>query len=277
MKWHVALGLAFSGFILLVISVVQLNETTRMERFDLGFNSRQIEVGADLYENNCRSCHGPQGEGSPLAPALNEPAFFNGTRLANIAYTGTLEDYVRGVIMAGRPVPSEGTNYPQRMPTWSQRNGGPLRDDQVESVVAFVLNWETEALSAEGGEIVGVPEDLFGTDIQQALPAGDADAGKTLAEGVLGCAACHLLSEGGPAWEASGTEPGIASRAETRFEQDDYTGNAANATEYLLESIIATNLYIVPGFEPNIMPNNYGQRISIQEMADIIAYLETFR
>jgi mono/diheme cytochrome c family protein len=277
MKWHIALGLAFSGLILLVIGVMLFNETDRMEQFDVGFSSRQIEVGADIYENNCRSCHGPQGEGSPLAPALNDPAIFNGTRLANIAYTGTLEDYVRGVIMAGRPVPSAGTNYPQRMPTWSQRNGGPLRDDQVEAVVAYVLNWETEALAAETGEIVGVPEDLFGADITQPLPAGDADAGQTLAEGVVGCAACHLLSDVGPVWEAAGDEPGIAARAETRFEQEDYTGNAESAREYLLESIVATNIYIVPGYEPNIMPNNYGQRISIQEMADIIAYLETFR
>lgn len=218
MKWHVALGLAFSGLILLVIGMVLFTETDRMQRFDLGFNSRRIEVGAEIYEITCRSCHGPQGEGSPLAPTLNDPDLFNGTRLANVAYSGTLDDYVRGVVMAGRPVPSEGTNYPQRMPTWSQRNGGPLRDDQVEAVVAFVLNWESEALAAEVGEIVGAPESLFGTDIKQALPVGDPESGKVLVEGVLGCAACHLLSDVGPAWEASGGEPGEAERAEFRLQ-----------------------------------------------------------
>ena len=31
------------------------------------------------------------------------------------------------------------------MPTWSSRYGGPLRDDQVQDVTAFVLNWEADA------------------------------------------------------------------------------------------------------------------------------------
>src|SRR4030067_414203 len=47
----------------------------------------------------------------------------------------------------GPPRRTAGPTSPRRMPTWSQRFGGPLRDDQVDALVAFVMNWEDRALA----------------------------------------------------------------------------------------------------------------------------------
>lgn len=278
MKWYIGLGTVSIVVVTGVLAFLGVDETARMEDFTEAFYSRRIENGAALFENLCRSCHGPQGEGIPgVAPALQAAGLFDGSRLAAIGYEGTVEDYVRAAIAAGRPVPSAGTNYPQRMPTWSQEFGGPLRDDQVESLVAYVMNWEEPALA---GAVAAEPlpeAEMVGSDMSVELPEGDPENGQVLAEGGLGCAGCHVLSETGPAWEGEGDMAGIGARAATRFEQPDYTGEADNATDYLVESVIRTDEFIVEGFAANIMPSDYGTRLTVQDLADIVAYMETFR
>lgn len=278
MKGYIALGTASVVLGIVAASVIAINEPARMGEFAAAFQARQIENGATLFENNCRTCHGPQGRGiGGVAPALNTSALFDGSRLDEIGYSGTVEDYVRGTIAAGRPVPSQGATYPQRMPTWSREFGGPMRDDEIESLVAFVMNWEQPAL-ARAEPTPSVPEEeAVGTDITVELPAGDAESGQALAEGALGCTACHILSTTGPAWAEEGETPGIGARAAARIEQENYTGSAETAQQYLFESIVQTNAHITEGFEANVMPGDYGQRMTDQDLADLIAYLETFQ
>lgn len=276
MKWHILIGFLTAGAAVVLLGIIALNEPVRMESFSRSYHSRQIEEGARIFENNCRPCHGPQGEGSPLAPALNTSSLFNGERLTAVQFNGTLEDYVKGVVSSGRPVPSEGANYPQRMPTWSQEFGGPMRPDQIESVVAFVLNWEERALAAaEPTPVTGEP--MMGTDIQIELPPGDAERGRALADGTLGCTVCHSLTPVGPAWAASGDQPGLTERAALRVEQADYAGEAGTPEQYLIESVADPNAYLVPGFTANVMPVNFADRITLQQMADLMAYMLSFR
>jgi mono/diheme cytochrome c family protein len=277
MKGYIALGTGALLVVTAVLGVIALNERARMEEFASAFAARQVENGATLFESNCRSCHGPQGKGiQGVAPAINSPDLFNGTRLDNIGFAGTTEDYVRGTISAGRPVPSEGTSYPQRMPTWSEELGGPLKAYQIEELVAFVMNWEETAM--QGPQPTAVPEgERFGTDITAELPEGDAENGQALAEGGLGCVGCHILSETGPAWEGNDEVPGIGVRAADRIRQDNYSGQAETAEQYLIESIVRTDAHVVEGFNAGLMPGDYGSRLTPQQMADVIAYLETFR
>ena len=277
MKGSIVLGtLALLGLTaaLLFVAVTELD---RMQTAQAAYESRAIETGALEFESRCRSCHGPQGKGTPLAPALNAAALFDGSRVAAVGFSGTVEDFVRGTISAGRPVPSAGTNYPQRMPTWSDRFGGPLRDDQVDGLVAFVMNWEDRAL-AEGAAAPELPADqAVGTDITQTLPTGDAARGRTLAEGTLGCAACHTLSTVGPAWAGDGTAAGIGPRAAVRLDGPGYSGAASTAEQYLLESIVDPNAYLVSGFETVAMPGTFSGRLTPQDAADLIAYMLTFK
>lgn len=276
MKGSIVLGtlalLGLTGALLFV----GFTELDRMQTAQVAYESRAIEAGALEFENRCRSCHGPQGKGTPLAPALNAAALFDGSRMTAAGYSGTVEDFVRGTISAGRPVPSAGTNYPQRMPTWSDRFGGPLRDDQVDGLVAFIMNWGDRALAEATAKPALPAGEEVGTDITQTLPQGDEANGKTLAEGPLGCAACHILSAVGPAWAGEGTAPGIGTRAATRIDEPGYTGAAADGEQYLLESIVDPNVYLVSGFEANIMPGTFGGRLTPQDAADLIAYMLTF-
>ena len=275
MKYYVAGGtLAFIGAVTLVLIMAAM-EPARMQSFTRSYISRQIEQGALIYESNCRPCHGPQGEGTPLGPALNRTDLFNGDYLNAIGWTGTLHDFLGSTISAGRPLPTEGTNFPQRMPTWSETFGGPLRIDQIENVTEYIINWgERAGVGIEPTPSTGEP--MMGVDITVELPEGDVEAGRVLAQQTLGCAACHELTEVGPAWEAADGLPGLARRGEIRIQQEDYTGSASNADEYLIESVIQTNVFVIEGYEPSIMPVNFGERITLQDMADLLAYMNSF-
>lgn len=276
MKWYILVGMGAMVVAVVILAAMGINESERMEAFTRSYESRRIEEGAAIFENNCRRCHGPQGEGTPLGPALNTAALFDGTRLQQTGFTGALEDFISGTVASGRPVPSEGTNFPERMPTWSAEFGGPLRDDQIENVVAFILNWEERALaSAAPTEATG--ELMMGQDFRVELPQGDPEVGKTLTEGGLGCAACHILSEVGPPWEATGGLPGLATRADIRIGQDEYQGEAATAEEYLIESVIMPSAFVVEGYADGVMPADFGEQITLQNMADLLAYMLTFR
>ena len=277
MKWHILIGLAGIGAVVVLLGIMAVNEPARMESFTQSYRSRQIEEGAKLFEDNCRPCHGPQGEGTPLGPALNTESLFNGERLAAVGFSGTLEDYLGGVVAAGRPVPSEGAEaYPQRMPTWSEEFGGPMRIDQIENVVGFIQNWEARVVAEIGPPEIS--EDLMmGVDITIELPQGDAERGQALVEGILGCAACHTLTDVGSPWTAQDGLPALAPRAAIRIEQADYAGLATTPEEYLIESVVMPNAFIVEGFSQGVMPTDYGERITLQEMADVLDYMLSFR
>jgi hypothetical protein len=85
---------------------------------------------------------------------------------------------------------------------------------------------------------------------------------------------CHVSTTTGPAWMASGDQPGIGSRAAERLTQPDYTGEAASPEQYLFEAIVAPDVHLVEGYQP-LMPKNYGEILTDQNLADLIAYLLT--
>jgi hypothetical protein len=54
--------------------------------------------------------------------------------------------------------------------------------------------------------------------------------------------------------------------AETRKE-------GTSAEEYIRESILNPNAFVVDGFQPNIMPQIYGQQLNNQQLDDVVAFL----
>ena len=121
-----------------------------------------------------------------------------------------------------------------------------------------------EAVRASAAE-PGVATDMTPVAFE-SLPPGDAAAGEVLFNGALACSACHSLEPGkrvvGPSLA------GVAARAVTV--QPDVTAEA-----YLLESIVDPNAHVVEGYDAGLMPANFGGRLSVQEQADLVAYLMT--
>lgn len=100
-----------------------------------------------------------------------------------------------------------------------------------------------------------------------SLP-GDPGRGKVIFTTTGGCTACHDVTSGttlvGPSLK------GIASRAASRKP-------GMSADDYLHESILSPNAYVVPGFQPGIMLQNLGQVLTPQQISDVIAYLMTLK
>ena len=258
----------------LIVLIYGLNENQRMADFERDQRARAVEEGAALFEAQCSRCHGTQGLGIPsLCPPLNDRYFFD-QRLIDIAWSGTLEDYIVATASSGRLTSTRPEIFPGQgipaMPSFSQQYGGPLREDQIRSIAAFVTNWEGTATLVEVPSAPVGP--TVGTDITKPLPEGAAARGETVANKLV-CTACHIAAPTGPAWLATDLEPGIGTRAEKRYTQTDYQGSAKTPDQYLFESIVQPGAYAVPGFAENLMPPTYGAQLTDQEMADLIAYL----
>jgi mono/diheme cytochrome c family protein len=286
MTWRVIVGTLSFVITMILLGYVAVTEQDRMANFATAYEARTVENGGLMFESNCAICHGLDGRGvAAKGPALNTPELFDGTRLAEANFAGSVDNFVRLTIAAGRPRMSEwarAQSFIDPMPTWGETYGGPLRNDQVDALTNYVMNWGLAY--ADGAAPTAVAVDGVGTDITQELPEGDAASGEALAT-AQACVACHVASPTGPSWLAA-NDPngqGIGTRAALRIEQDDYEGEAATPEQYLFESIVLPDAYLVPGVPTyvnaqtgeSIMPHDYGDKLDAQMMADLIAYLQT--
>lgn len=99
-----------------------------------------------------------------------------------------------------------------------------------------------------------------------SLPEGDAARGETLftqsIDGAPKCSSCHTTNGTalvGPSFQDFGE------RAPTRK-------SGTSAEDYTHRSITQPGIYVVDGFS-NIMYGQYRQRLTDQQIADLIAYL----
>ncbi len=223
------------------ITYMGVIELDRQAKFERAFQGRSIEAGASLYTEFCSECHGLQGYGTPRAPALNTRQFFE-NRVEEVGYLGGLPAYIRLTVAAGRPIRTK--EWPQDMPTWAIEYGGPLRNDQIDNVVNYIMNWEEGAPDAD--EIV--TEAVTG-DTPEERGAGVFT--------VHGCSACHAINgEGG----AVGP---------------DLANVYSNGEDYVRESIVDPGAVVVEGYQDGIMPKNFGEIISDDDLNDLIAYFKS--
>jgi len=108
------------------------------------------------------------------------------------------------------------------------------------------------------------------------LPEGDAKSGRALSL-TFTCAGYHnpLYPSEGPPLQTEADLPGILERGDVRIAAPDYKGRASSNQEYSIESVYLPEAYIVPGEWKRPMPTYFLDRISHQELADIIAWIET--
>jgi mono/diheme cytochrome c family protein len=124
-----------------------------------------VTHGSEIFDANCAVCHGPEGQGRVGAdlsqdfPAIDPEAF-----LVSVIANG-----VSG----------------SKMPAWSQEKGGPLSDQDIQDVAAFI-----ESLSGGRSPMAPTATSLPVTPVP-TVPgvSGDPTAGRALF--VENCAMCH--------------------------------------------------------------------------------------
>jgi mono/diheme cytochrome c family protein len=257
----IILGIAFALALAALIVQAAVFEGARMDREQGRQRARKIEVGAALYEENCRTCHGSRGEGvGQLGPALSDRKFFT-DRLAEVGWQDTLEAYVvaassHGRLMATRPMYA-GNAITAVMPPWLDRYGGSLRDDQIRDIAAFVLNWEPTALGrVELTELV--------------VPKTNLADPQTMARGkdvfLSHCAQCHGIDRVSPAVKTGPDLTKIGTLATSRRA-------GMSAEDYIRESFLVPNAFIVEGYEPEKTGHRCGGLLSTGQLDEVVAFL----
>jgi cytochrome c oxidase subunit 2 len=84
--------------------------------------------------------------------------------------------------------------------------------------------------------------------------------------GSVGCAACHTLADASATGLTGPILDGISETAKTR--EDNVT-----AHDYIQKSILAPNSFVVDGFPASLMPHNYEQRMTEEELEILVEYL----
>jgi mono/diheme cytochrome c family protein len=158
-------------------------------------NQTGVIAGEKVFSDNCTACHGKYGQGGPNPTRSGDII----APISSSEYLKTRDDAtIRNIIIQGQP--------DFGMSPFGSAYGGQLNDDQIEAVVAFIRNWETnppvipeptptpEPISstpAPGGEI------SFSNDVSPILEAR--------------CAVCHHSSEGQGGYDISSAFSTISS------------------------------------------------------------------
>ena len=103
-----------------------------------------LAKGIELYAANCIACHGANGEGSPLAPALNDPVIRAERTADQLIKTIGLGS--PGTVMAG----------------WNQR----LSTEEIAALATFIQRWDeipAEAIPQPPAQPIIVTEQLLAT------------------------------------------------------------------------------------------------------------------
>jgi len=126
----------------------------------------QIVLGERLFAENCALCHGPDGQGRVGATLSKDWPSLR----PDLLVKATIENGIPG----------------SPMPAWSQAKGGPLAQDEIDAIVAYILTWETG-----GPASIPPTATTFPRPVLTAVPnvEGDPNNGAVLFD--KDCAVCH--------------------------------------------------------------------------------------
>lgn len=137
---------------------------------------RGTEAGAQLFASNCAVCHGQFGEGGPNPARAGDMI----SPISSADFLKTRDDTtIRSIISLG--LPDSG------MSPFGSSNGGPLSEDEVDSLVAYIRSWEAN------------PPAVSPPQLPTSVPAEPDEPTLTADQVFVGiCAQCHGLNgEGG--------------------------------------------------------------------------------
>lgn len=224
-----------------------------------------VIAGKDVWhQKNCINCHTILGEGAYYAPDLTKITKQRG------------EAYLTAFLKKPSDYYSE-KKHRRVMPDLK------MTDKEISDVIAF-MDWVAEIDNNDWP-----PRPIHVTGGAAPVAAKDSDSGGTapVAQGervfrdaTPTCTACHSIEHGqdgaGPSLAA------MATRAEEVIAADSYTGDATDAAGYIRESIIEPSKHLVPGAKystgtMSLMPANYGNTLTDEELDNLVEYLLTLK
>jgi len=159
--------------------------------------AESIALGSELFTANCSRCHGPEGQGTQRAPALNVSGY--------LAETSDLA--LEQIITLGVPDTA--------MPAWGDR----MSEAEIQAIVGFIRAWEPTAPEVAEAARTGGP--WWQTGSSSPVGQSVATAGRTRG--------------GGPWWATEGGAPPGQS-GQTGVAADQTTAQAQGVTDVPLDA-----------------------------------------
>lgn len=215
-----------------------------------------VEVGQELYGQNCVACHGEFGEGGPNPSRAGDIIF----PISTAEYLRTRDDStIRSIIAQGQP------NY--GMSPFGSAFGGPLEDEDIEAIVAYIRSWEAD------------PPVELPPEIAVDVETGDSLILETKQIYDQLCAQCHGLDgEGGigPAFTDSKFQ---ADRTDTQIFDAINLGHEATSMigwgDILSAERIQELVLLIRGFSPGSTSEQPGST-EISFSNDVMPIFEEF-
>jgi len=260
-------AMALLGIVAVGLPLYWLREPSRVDGAVRGFEKRAIDRGHDLFTPappptdpgsrkphfGCSNCHGQKGEGGAATytiPGTNPPKQvqwqcppLNTVMLRYHQETDPTKtnQEVRNIIVYGRQ------NTP--MPAWGLAGGGPMNDQQVSDLIAYLNSIQ---LTPEQAKAQAAP---LGTD------------GKAIFDGY--CARCHTMgfSYGEPGVPGGGAfGPNLTGGSTTRQFPDP-----SLQIEWVTDTADFGKAYGVRGVSHGIMPH-FANMLTAEQIQAVVNY-----
>ena len=151
------MSLGLVAFIVVLLPFFLVRSSANNAEANVQQYKTQLHYAAGLYATYCASCHGLLGQGIS-GPQLN------GSKHVDTLYTS---DDIRRILTGGIPDAQNPTLY--LMPQWGQTYGGPFNDDDINSLVAFIMSSDSVTRAK-----VSAVNDTNGFSIVQSTLTTDA-------------------------------------------------------------------------------------------------------
>ncbi len=250
----------FSGYSTYGIPQIEPAPPPVEEQLDLGAMTmeRFVALGERIYEGKgtCTLCHNPVGG---RAPPLEEAVALAEQRLADARYQGSAAD-VESYLYESMAEPS----------AFVVAGFGKAGSGDTVSPMPNILTGSIGLNEVELRAVIAYLQDLGGAEITVEIPSDAAEEEPEVAEGEprpaftapedalaeFACGGCHKVAG-----------------EEGELGPDLTTIGATWDKDYLRRSILDPNADIAEGFDPELMPEDYGEQLYAAELEMLVDYL----
>jgi len=286
------------GVLLLAITVVALPiywvlEPDRQAGAAKAKEDQFVEWGSILFAPtanggfNCAGCHGGmKATGGVASYNLTDPATGDVRAVSwaapalNTIYYRYSEEEIRYILTYGRPF--------SPMPAWGVAGGGPMNDQQIDTLLAYLKSiqiprvdcgvGEDDPLICPTGHLPGDVQQEIDAAARKAVEDGDAATyGEALynlasASGAYGCARCHT-----PGWSYG--DPGVPGQGAlgwnlTGGAEGRHFPNEADLISFIKSGSTQGAKYGTQGQGTGRMPG-FGNMLTDEQIAAIAEYVRS--
>ena len=267
---------ALIGAYLFTLLVVRADASSGTWR-DRIADEHQLEAlvtrGRNLYANLCFDCHGKEGKGDVgVGLPLNKPDFKYDNIKSDPAKVAQVDSLLDLTIHRGRLKPPPSIS----MPAWGSQDGGPLNDEQIRQLVAFIEH----APDKEWADIVTVRRELGFSEEpnppkSQVSGSDPVALGKSIAQ--ASCSSCHSFTPGQTSPVPQAPNLGKYGSEGPLNSENKAAKAAAGSSDQWLIDWVSRAPKVKPGIIMPVFAKADGGQLDPDQIKAVVAYLESLK